>query len=258
MGRRLGQHFLFDPAILDRIVDALHPDPRDFVVEIGAGRGTLTKRLAPRVGSVVTIERDAPLASSLQAELADNCTLKTADALEVEWAAGRDPQAPYKVVGNIPYAITTPLLDKALDAPLPDCIVFLLQREVGDRLSAAPGTKAYGGLTVGVQTVAAVERLFVVRPGSFRPPPKVESVVVRLIPLAEPIVPVEDRWAFRRFVTGLFGQRRRQLTRALRTVTGLSAEAIQDLIGPLGLAATARPEVLTPHEFAALFAAIPR
>jgi len=258
VGRRLGQHFLFDPAILDRIVDALHPGPRDFVVEIGAGRGTLTKRLAPRVGSVVAIERDEPLASSLQVELPDNCTVKTADALEVEWATERDPEVPYKVVGNIPYAITTPLIDKALDAPLPDCIVFLLQREVGDRLGASPGTKAYGGLTVGVQTVATVERIFVVRPGSFRPPPKVESVVIRLVPLAEPIVPAEDRPVFRRFVAGLFGQRRRQLTRALRTVTGLSPEAVGDLIGPLGLDAAARPEVLTPHEFAALFAAVPR
>ncbi len=258
MGRRLGQHFLFDPAILDRIVDALHPDPEDFVVEIGAGRGTLTRRLAPRVGSVLTIERDARLASALRDELADNCTVMAADALEVEWAAGRDPAMPYKVVGNIPYAITTPLIDKALDPAPPDLIVFLLQREVGDRLGASPGTKTYGGLTVGVQTAAAVERLFVVRPGSFRPPPKVDSVVVRLAPLAEPVVASIDRPAFRRFVAGLFGQRRRQLTRALRTVSGLSADEVHGLLEQLGLDAAARPEVLTPHEFAALFGAVPR
>lgn len=258
MGRRLGQHFLFDPAILDRIVDALHPDPGDFVVEIGAGRGTLTQRLASRVGAVVAIERDQGLVSSLQAALPDNCTVRAADALEVDWVAGRDPQAPYKVVGNIPYAITTPLIDKALAEPLPSCIVFLVQREVGDRLSAAPGTKAYGALTVGVQSVAAVERLFVVRPGSFRPPPKVESVVVRMVPLAEPLVPTTQREAFRGFVAGLFGQRRRQVRRALRTVTGLSADAVQDIVGPLGLDASARAEVFTPHEFAALFGAMPR
>lgn len=258
MGRRLGQHFLFDPAILDRIVDALHPDPDDFVVEIGAGRGTLTRRLAPRVGSVLTIERDESLASALRDELAGNCTVVAADALEVEWAAGRDPAQPYKVVGNIPYAITTPLIDKALDPPPPDLIVFLLQREVGDRLGASPGTKTYGGLTVGVQTAAAVERLFVVRPGSFRPPPKVDSVVVRLAPLADPVVASTDRPAFRRFVAGLFGQRRRQLTRALRTVTGLSADEVEALLEQLGLDAAARPEVITPHEFAMLFGAVPR
>ena len=131
-------------------------------------------------------------------------------------------------------------------------VLLLAPAGIGAVDSAAPSARAGDFMALNPEILRFLEEHV------SRPPPKVESVVVRLIPLAEPIVPAEDRWAFRRFVTGLFGQRRRQLIRALRTVTGLSAEAIQDLIGPLGLAATARPEVLTPHEFAALFAAIPR
>jgi len=261
VGRRLGQHFLFDPAILDRIVDAVDPHPDDRVVEIGPGKGTLTQRLAPRVGSVVAIERDGALAEELRATAPANCRVIHGDALAMDWHARLpDPESgtPYKVAGNIPYAITTPLIDKALTEPLPASITFLVQREVAERVGAAPDSKAYGALSVGVQAVASVERLFAVRAGSFRPPPKVDSVVVRLTPRTDPLTTAGEREPFRRFVTGLFGQRRRQLARALRTVTGLPPSDIAEVLGSLGVDPAVRSEVLTPQEFVDLFRVLPR
>ncbi len=270
MGRRLGQHFLHDPAILDRIVAALNPKPDDVTVEIGSGKGSLTRRLAQQVGQVVTIEKDQRLAASLREARGDealppNVHPVEGDALSLDWHSlvadasdldSRFPIPAFKVVGNIPYAITAPLIEKALQPPLPQVAVYLIQREVAERLAADPGVKAYGALTVGVQVLARVERLFAVRPGSFSPPPEVDSAVVRLTPLAEPLVAESERTGFRRFVTSLFGQRRRQLSRALRTVTGLSRAAIDEKLQLLGMSTSARPEVLTREEMLGLFRAV--
>jgi len=167
MGRRLGQHFLRDIAILDRIVDAIAPAADDTVLEIGPGDGTLTMRLLRRVARVVAIERDPGLAAGLHGR--DRLTVVTGDALEVPW-----PERT-KVIGNVPYYITTPLIEKALTPPARPVTVFLVQKEVADRVVALPGGKAYGALSVGVQAVALAERLFVIRAGAFHPPPKVDS-----------------------------------------------------------------------------------
>jgi 16S rRNA (adenine1518-N6/adenine1519-N6)-dimethyltransferase len=269
VGRRLGQHFLHDPAILDRIVSALDPSPNDVVLEIGSGRGTLTRRLAPRVGRLLTIEKDRRLAADLrnaegEKALPANVRLVEGDALSVDWhqllceSAGDDSQSlspGFKVVGNIPYAITAPLIEKALQPPQMQVAVYLIQQEVADRLAAKPGVKAYGALTVGVQSVANVERLFAVRPGSFSPPPAVDSAVVRLTPLAAPLVADSERTEFRRFVAALFGQRRKQLSRALRTVTGMGKTEVEDMLERLGIDTSVRPEVLTREEILRLFRA---
>jgi 16S rRNA (adenine1518-N6/adenine1519-N6)-dimethyltransferase len=194
--------------------------------------------------------------AKLQATAPENCRIVLGDALEIDWHAHlphRAEEGSYKVVGNIPYSITTPLIDKALAEPLPSVITFLMQKEVGERLEAAPGSKTYGALSVGVQSVVSVERLFAVRPGSFRPPPKVDSVVVRLKPLAKPLTVSGERGPFRRFVTGLFGQRRKQLARALRTVTGKATADISRVLDELGLDRETRAEVLTPEDFVDLF-----
>ncbi len=268
MGRRLGQHFLYDPAILDRIVDGLDPRPDDVVLEIGAGRGTLTRRLATRVGRVVAIERDQRLVGMLReggtgrgegsAALPGNVTVVEGDALALDWHAVVAEAGPpsFKVVGNIPYAITSPLIDKGLAPPAPPTIVFLVQREVADRLAAEPGGKAYGALTVGVKAVATVEQLFRVRPGAFRPPPKVESAVVRLTPLAEPRVAAAEQPAFRAFITALFGQRRKQLVGALRVATGLEREAIAERLAQLEVDPKLRCEALSPETLVRLHRAL--
>lgn len=271
MGRRLGQHVLTDPAILDRIADAIDPHPTDVVLEIGAGTGTLTRRLAPRVGRVIAVERDPRLIRALGAEdatrrqagrLPPNVALVSGDALRLDWgqlvrqgpaAESGAPGPAFKVVGNIPYYITTPLIEKSLTPPMAELVVFLVQLEVADRLTAPPGGKAYGALTVGVQVVARIERLFPVRAGAFRPPPAVDSAAVRLTPLAVPLLPAESRPAFRRFVAALFSQRRKQLVRSLRSVAGMDRETAAQVLGALGIDPEARPEVLAPQALVRLF-----
>src|SRR5213083_3774963 len=145
----------------------------------------------------------------------------------------RNPQL--KVVGNIPYAITSPLIDKALTPPLPARIVFLVQAEVADRLAASPGSKPYGALSVGVQAVSRVERLFTVRAGAFTPPPKVHSALMRLTPLPEPLVAPEEIVAFRAFVTACFSRRRKQLRNVVAGATGHSAARVAVGLAALGI-----------------------
>ena len=266
MGRRLGQHFLFDPAILDRIVDALEPSDKDIVIEIGPGLGTLTERLAARVRRVIAIEKDRELARKLRetgsgkrealAPLPGNVSVVEGDALELDWH-GLVAEAPFpvKITGNIPYAITSPLIEKALTPPLPWLVVFLVQREVADRVAAEPGSKVYGGLSVGVQTVARAERLFTVRAGAFKPPPRVDSAVVRFTPMPDPLVAPRDHAEFRRFVTALFGRRRKQLRGAIRGVTGRERADVEAELVQLGIEPTVRCETLPPADFVRLFGA---
>jgi 16S rRNA (adenine1518-N6/adenine1519-N6)-dimethyltransferase len=273
VGRRLGQHFLTDPRILDRIVDAVEPDPDDVVIEIGPGRGTLTCRLAPRVGQVIAIERDRRLAAELsgngQRETGSappsNVRVVAADALRADWEGliaassspvSRLPVPAFKVIGNIPYYVTTPLIDRALASRSCRMVVFLVQREVAERLAAAPGGKIYGALSAGVQALATVERLFPVRRGAFHPPPKVDSALVRLRPLATPLVARAEREAWRGFLAGLFSQRRKQLGRSLRALSDRPKEAVAALLEEVGIDPVARPESLGPADLVRLFRAV--
>jgi 16S rRNA (adenine1518-N6/adenine1519-N6)-dimethyltransferase len=234
--RRLGQHFLNDPAILGRIVDALDPVEGETVLEIGPGKGTLTEVLLARGLKVMAIEKDRQLAAELVRE---NLTVIEGDALRIAW-----PPVP-KIVGNIPYYITSPLIDKALSPPVPERIVFLMQDEVADRLAAKPGNKVYGALSVCVQAVCTVEKLFTVAAGAFRPPPKVRSAVVRLRPRATPLVQPEEIAPLRVLVTACFSKRRKQLKNA---VPGVSAAELREL----GFDPTVRPERLPPEAFVRL------
>jgi 16S rRNA (adenine1518-N6/adenine1519-N6)-dimethyltransferase len=154
----------------------------------------------------------------------------------------------------VPYYITTPIVFKALEVPMPRRSVFLVQREVAERMAASAADEAYGALTVNVAVVARVENVLSVPASAFRPPPKVESAVVRLTPLARSIVPLESLPSFRTFVQAAFGQRRKQMQRVLRSVRGLSADQTGVILERAGIESTARPEVVTPEEFAKLFA----
>ena len=164
--RRLSQHFLTDPRLLARIADALAPSRDDTVLEVGPGPGGLTAALLERAGRVVAIEKDHELVPALRARL-PGATIIHGDALESDWRALAGPR--FLVAGNIPYNITSPLIDKALEPPRPPRIVYLVQLEVAERVTALPGTPEYGALSVGVQAVARAERLFTVPAGAFHP-----------------------------------------------------------------------------------------
>ena len=254
--KSLGQHFLNDKRILGRIADALKLSGGETVLEIGPGRGALTDILAGRAGRLVAIEYDRALAELLRQRYAKrgNVIIAEADVLEVslgELAAG-----PYVLVGNVPYYITTPILFHALAPPRAERAVYLVQKEVADRLSAQPGSKEYGALTVNVAAVARAETLFKVPAGAFSPPPKVESAVVRVTPLATPLITVEEERPYRVLVQGAFGLRRKQMRRVVRTLTALDAAAAEAVLASAGIDPSARPETLSPEQFAELLRAL--
>jgi 16S rRNA (adenine1518-N6/adenine1519-N6)-dimethyltransferase len=251
--KSLGQHFLNDPRILQRIVDALELRGTETVIEIGPGRGGLSALLAPRAARLILIEYDRALAAILRQRYAEqpHVTVIEADVLTVSFGeiAG---DTPYSLIGNVPYYITTPILFHALEPPRPQRAVYLVQREVADRIVAPPGGDDYGALSVNVQGFASATKLFRVAPGSFDPPPKVDSAVIRIQPRAAPVVPAHLEARFRRFVQDAFGLRRKQMRRVLRTVWNLDAEQADAILAAAAIDPTARPETLAPEDFARL------
>jgi len=256
MGRRLGQHFLFDPGILGRIADAALLTGDDVVLEIGPGKGPLTRELASRCARVVAIETDRELAALLtERPPAANVEIITGDALRVSW-----PEADV-ITGNIPYQITSPLIERALTPPRPRRIVFLVQLEVADRLAAPAGSEHYGAMSAGVQLVAEVEKLFTVKAGAFHPPPQVDSAVVRITPRDRPIGRSDDQAIERQtraLIAALFQRRRQQIQRSLRDYLSrspLTAHRSPEIVARLqeaGFDPQARPEQLTPEQFTQL------
>ncbi len=251
--KKFGQHFLTDPTILTAIVDALAPASTDTVLEIGPGRGALTDILAQRAGRVIAVEIDRALAAQLRERYpsSSNVEIVEGDFLETDARAlaGDD----FLLIGNVPYYITTPIVFKALEPPMARRSVFLVQREVAERMAASAGDEDYGALSVNIAVVARVEQVLRVPASAFKPPPKVESAVVRLTPLPQPIVRAESLAGFRTFVQAAFGQRRKQMVRVLRSVRGLSAEQSSGLLELAAIDPTARPEVVSPERFARLF-----
>ncbi len=248
--KSLGQHFLTDRRILGRIADALHLTGSETVLEIGPGRGALTDILAERAGRLIAIEYDRALAEMLRQRYARKSNVLIAEADVLEVSLGELAAGPYVLVGNVPYYITTPILFHALVPPRAERSVYLVQREVADRLSAAPGTKEYGALTVNVAAVARAETLFGVPSGAFSPPPKVESAVVRITPLAQPLLQPEEERPFRLLVQGAFGMRRKQMRRVLRSLYAVDAPVADEVLQGAAIAPEARPETLTPAQFA--------
>jgi 16S rRNA (adenine1518-N6/adenine1519-N6)-dimethyltransferase len=256
--KRFGQHFLADRGALARIADAVNATLGETVIEVGPGRGALTDELVARGFRIIAIEIDRDLIKGLKARYAANPAVRIVegDVLTVDLAALAAGE--YRLVGNVPYYITTPIIFHALRAPRPLSAVYLVQREVAERLAAAPGSQAYGALSVNVQSVAQVELIGRVKAGAFHPPPKVESAIVRLVPLAHPVVQPDDEDALREFVIAAFGQRRKQITRVLRQIASLDAAMAESVLTEVSIEPTRRPETLTPAEFAALFAALRR
>ena len=251
--KSLGQHFLTDRTVLENIVDAVEIQPDDTVLEIGPGRGALTDLLVARAGRLVAIEYDRALAAHLRERYASrsNVEIIQADVLTVNLGevAGGD----FKLVGNVPYYITTPILFHALQRPRPSLAVYLVQREVAERIVAPPGGGDYGALTVNVAAVANAELLFRVPAGAFRPPPKVESAVLRITPKATAAIATELEDKFGAFVQSVFTMRRKQMQRILRSIANLSPDEAERRLGEAGIDPMARPETLSVEDFARLF-----
>jgi 16S rRNA (adenine1518-N6/adenine1519-N6)-dimethyltransferase len=246
--KRFGQNFLHDPGIIRRIVAAIAPRPGEQLVEIGPGRGAITLPLLKATGRLQVVELDRDLIEPLRTLCAGagELLIHNADALRTDFCDFADGE-PLRVVGNLPYNISTPLLFHLLEGA--QCIAdmhFMLQKEVVDRLAAAPGSGQYGRLSVMVQYRCEVTPLFSIGPGAFQPAPKVDSAFVRLQPWRQPPVRVTDEAMLGRIVTQAFGQRRKTLRNALR---GLLDEA---QIRSVDIDPSARAEVLGMDEFARL------
>ena len=243
--KHLGQNFLHERSVVDRIVLAVDPRPGDRIVEIGPGQGALTLPLLDRHGALTAIEFDRdllqPLAAAAQAHGA--LTLVAADVLTVDFTALAGG-TPLRLVGNLPYNLSSPILFHALDhaAAVRD-MHFMLQKEVVERMAAGPGSKVYGRLSVMLQAYCTVTPLLKVPPGAFRPAPKVDSAVVRLVPRAPGSIGIVDRKRFADVVRAAFGQRRKTLRNALDGVVN-SATMVSAGIRP-----DARAEQLAVVDF---------
>jgi 16S rRNA (adenine1518-N6/adenine1519-N6)-dimethyltransferase len=242
------------------LIGALDADPEDTFLEIGGGRGALTRPLAARVREVIAVEIDRDLAASLAAEVPSNVRVVPADFLNVDLDDLLEhTPLPARVVGNLPYNVSSPILFKLLDAARDGRRVrdatLMLQKEVADRLVAQPGTSEYGTLAVQVALVADVHRLLTLPPGAFRPPPKVTSAVVRLR-FRPPTADVGDRATFERIVRGMFLQRRKTLGNALKPVASALGRTAPELLERAGLDGSKRPEALTVAEIARLSRAV--
>lgn len=250
--KSLGQHFLTDLTVLSRIADAAELTGAETVIEIGPGRGALTDLLVERAGRLIAVEYDRALAAQLVGRYASRTSVEIvqADVLSVDF--GSLAGGPYRLLGNVPYYITTPIIFQALEEPRPDIAVYLVQREVAERLVAPAGGKEYGALTVNVAAVATVEILFLVPSAAFRPPPKVESAVVRIRPRTDPVIPPDRETAFRAFVQSAFTMRRKQMQRIIRSLMNLDGERATAALVSAGIDPMARPETLDGAAFARL------
>jgi 16S rRNA (adenine1518-N6/adenine1519-N6)-dimethyltransferase len=240
--KRFGQNFLVDDALITRIIQTIGPQPGELIIEIGPGREALTGPLLASAADLVVVEIDRDLVARL-AERHPQLEVVCADALRVDFpalAAGR----PYRLVGNLPYNISTPLMFHLLaQAPAPVDMHFMLQKEVVQRLVAGPGGKDYGRLSLMAQNLASIESLLAVPPEAFEPRPRVDSAVVRLRPRPQPLVPQQFQAAFSELVARAFTMRRKTIRNGLREL--LSVQQIE----AAGVDPGSRPEQLGLDEF---------
>jgi len=246
--KRFGQNFLHEAGIIGHIIDCLKPQNSDHFVEIGPGRGAITQPLAPLVKQLDVIEIDQDLAAKLAAQAwFGDIRLHRADALKFDFNSICTSAGLLRLVGNLPYNISTPLLFHILTQHhLFSDIHVMLQKEVVQRMTAAPGNKNYGRLTVALAARCHVESLFIIRPGAFTPAPSVDSAFARLTPLSDPLLKPEEQGLFDKVLRHAFGQRRKQLGNALQDL--LSIEQIR----AAGVNPKHRAETLDVQEFVTL------
>jgi 16S rRNA (adenine1518-N6/adenine1519-N6)-dimethyltransferase len=262
--KSFGQNFLISERAFRAIVDATVRAEDDWIVEIGPGLGTLTARLAQRIpdGKLIALERDPDMVRVLKAELGhhDIVEIHEVDALKFDLRmVGKWRGDTFAVCGNLPYHIAAPLIFRIIEArEYIHRAVVMIQKEMADRILAQPGTKEYGAMGVMVRTYVDVASVAKVGPGSFVPPPKIDSTVIRMTPLpnAAPRVPIADEKHYSVVVHAAFGQRRKTLRNAVRAV--FPDEHVDDALTKTGIDGGRRGETLDIAEFAALAAALPR
>ncbi len=255
--KRFGQHFLKDSTVVTQIIAAINPQKNDHIVEIGPGLGVLTEALLACVPEMDAVELDRDIIPLLAKRCetnsgrTGNLTIHEADALRFDFMTLAEDKRPLRIVGNLPYNISTPLMFHLIESShvILD-MHFMLQKEVVNRLAAQPGNKDFGRLSVMMQYHCRVDSLFDVPPESFDPPPKVNSAVVRLVPYDKPPVMVSDVKVLEKVVTQAFSQRRKTLRNTLKPL--LSAEKMKDL----GIDPVRRAETLSLDEFAVLANAV--
>ena len=248
--KRFGQNFLHDMSVIERILAYVDPQPGQHLVEIGPGQGALTRGLLQRAGELDAVELDRDLIATLQRQCGSLGTfrLHNADALKFDFRSLASDGRRLRLVGNLPYNISTPLLFHLVEqADVIDDMHFMLQKEVVDRMAAGPGSKAYGRLSVMLQLSCEVTPLFDIGPEAFDPPPKVDSSVVRLRPLSTSKLAPPDRPAFGAFVTQAFAQRRKTLRNNLKGLLD------GDAISTLGIDPGARTETLSIDDLLRLY-----
>ena len=260
--KSLGQNFLTDKNIIDDIIEGADIGENDLVIEIGPGIGVITWEAAQVARKVIAVEIDKNLIPILKDTLAgqDNISIVNADILKtdvnalIDEARAADPElAGVKIIGNLPYYITTPIIMKLLeDGVKADGITIMMQKEVADRIKAAPGTKAYGALSIAVQYYCEVSSVVNVPKEVFVPQPKVDSAVLNLRILADRPADVRDREIFFAVVKAGFGQRRKTLNNSLMGVAGITKEIVADSLAAAGIDPTRRAETLDLQEFAEL------
>lgn len=247
--KQFGQHFLADRYYVDKIVMAVNPVAGDNLVEIGPGQGAITFPLLRKHPRLTVIEFDRDLIAPLAAAAAPlgELTIIHRDVLQVDFSALAEPGRKIRLVGNLPYNISSPILFHALEhaAAISD-MTFMLQKEVVDRMAAAPGSKVYGRLSVMLQAYCRVDSLFIVPPGAFRPPPKVDSAVARLVPHDPATIGINDPARFAEVVRAAFGQRRKTLRNALNGV------CTAEQFAAAGVRPEARAEQIEVAQFIAL------
>lgn len=258
--KKYGQNFLIDTSVLERIIKAAQVGPADCVLEIGPGIGTMTQYLAESAGKVIAVEIDKALIPILEETLApyENITVLQGDILKMdvrELADQYNDGKPLKVVANLPYYITTPIIMGLFEKDVPlESVTVMVQKEVAERMQAKPGTKDYGALTLAVQYYAEPRIAANVPPNCFMPRPNVGSAVVKLERYKKPPVEVEDEKFMFTLIRAAFNQRRKMLANALSGAgdTALTKERVTEALGKLNISGTIRGEKLTLAEFAEL------
>jgi 16S rRNA (adenine1518-N6/adenine1519-N6)-dimethyltransferase len=253
--KRLGQHFL-EPEWIRKVLDAISPREDQDFLEIGPGMGALTLPLSAAARRIAAIEIDSRFAGSLRSRNLPNVAIVHGNALDEDLGriVDRECTQPFRIVGNLPYYVVTPLIFRILDLARSrriDDAVLMVQREVGDRLVAGPGSKAYGVLTVQLALRADVERLFNLPPGAFRPVPEVSSSLVQIRFRRDPMR-VPDQEVFDRMLTAVFGRRRKTMLNAFRPFAEARGRNAAELLTRAGIDGRRRPETLRPDEFVTL------